>query len=252
MSHGAITEAIDRVGPRGELKFTLADIPFDELLLHLHTARFTGLVEVGAGDDRDRVFLREGSVVGLRPPAASDRSSLREGLLALKLMAPDAIDAVTDGARDGLQMGEKLVESGRVTADELDRAVEEQARRRLFSVYDRAEAPVRLAEGLDRLAHFHAVYVDVRPAIAFGMVVRSGPGRKQAMLQKVRNKSVRLVAPYDETRNGYGLPPPVLLALRELAEGVTMNGDIGLPGLSSSETAGVLLLFDRMSLLKIG
>ncbi len=251
MSHSAIIGAIEGMGPGGEVSCTLADIPFDELLLHLHMARFTGLVEVGTGAERDRAFLREGAVVGVRPPAASDQASLREGLLALKLLPPDAIDAASEVARDGLELGEGLVASGLLTTEELDRAVEEQARRRLFSVYERTDAPVRVAEGLERLAHFHAVYVDVRPAIAFGMVARSSPARKQAMLAKVRERRVRLVAPYDEKRNGYGLPPPVLLALRELAQGVAMNGDIGLPGLSSAETAGVLLLFDRMSLLRI-
>lgn len=251
MSHGAIIAAIQRMRPRGELSFSLADIPFDELLLHLHVARFTGLVEVGAAQDKDRAFLREGAVVGLRPPRSVDQKSLKEGLLALKLLTADAIDATMDIASDGLELGESLVAAGLLTTEELDRAVEEQARRRLFSVYERAEAPVRIAEGLERLAHFHAVYVDVRPAIAFGMVVRSAPARKQAMLAKVRDRSVRLVAPYDERRNGYGLPPPVLLALRELEKGVSMNGDIDLPGLSAAETAGVLLLFDRMSLLKI-
>ena len=108
-----------------------------------------------------------------------------------------------------------------------------------------------MCQGIERLAHFHAVYVDIRPAIAFGTVVRAAPSRKQAMLQKVRGKRVRLVAPYDEQRNGYGFPPPVLLALQDLALGVSLDGDIALPGLSTSETAGVLLLFDRMSLLRI-
>ncbi len=237
--------------PAGKKTFDLADIPFDEVLLSLHEGRFTGVLEVGKGAELDRIFLSEGSVVGLRPRPSVDRRLLVEAFSSLKLASAEAVAAAMDEAKDGLALGRQLVEAGLVEADHLDKAVEEQARRRLFALYEVEREDVRVKEGLDHLKNFHAVGVDVRPVISFGMVVRSSIDRKREMIDKVRGKTVRLVAPYDEQRNGYGLPPPVLLALRDLAEGVTFNGEIALPTLKPSETAGVLLLLDRMSLLKV-
>lgn len=126
------------------------------------------------------------------------------------------------------------------------------ARRRLLQLYERPESPVWVREGLDRLAGFQPTWVDVRPVIAFGLVVKAAPVRKQAILADTFGKRVRLVAPYDERRNGYGLPPPVLHAMRLLAaDGVVFDGATRLPGLDASTTAGLLLLLHRMSLLRL-
>jgi hypothetical protein len=252
MGEAAVTVSLSSLPPGGQTRFSLLDVPFDEVLLSLHVGRFTGVVEVGTGPEVDRVFLREGAVVGLRARPSVDRALLLDSLQALKLASPEAAAAAMDDAPDGLALGQHLIDAGLVSANDLDRAAEEAARRRLFAIYDDDTQPVRVAQGMERLAHFHPVFVDVRPAIAFGMVVRAGDDRKIAMVEKVRGRTVQLVAPYDESRNGYGLPPPVLLALRDLSRGVTLNGgDVLLPGLSASETAGVLLLLDRMSLLKL-
>ena len=71
------------------------------------------------------------------------------------------------------------------------------------------------------------------------------------MVHKVRGRMVRILTPYDERRNSYGLPPPVVAALRSLERGFRMVGTVALPGLSSEETAGLLLLLDRMALLRV-
>jgi hypothetical protein len=107
-------------------------------------------------------------------------------------------------------------------------------------------------QGLDKLAHFHPTHVDLRPAIAYGIVVRADPARKAEIAQSAAFKRVRLVAPYDEKRNSYGLPPPVLVAMRSLSkEPVVFDSVPSLPGLSPDTTAGLLLLLQRMSLVAV-
>ena len=99
-----------------------------------------------------------------------------------------------------------------VPAPELDRAAAEQARRRLFQVFDLGACEAVIREGIDRLAHFLPTYVDLRPAIAFGMVVRSSRARRGELRDRLANRRVKVLAPYDEKRNGYGLPPALLAA----------------------------------------
>lgn len=252
MHEPSLQEALDAVPPGGALTTTLADHPLDELLFTLHTRRFTGAMRVG--DPMDRVFLREGVVVGLKPPPAADVEGLGATLVQLKLLSREALAAVREDCdpADGVALARAVLDAALLSPDAVTRATEEHARRRLFGLYESpSETEVELRAGLESMAHFNPIYLDVRPAIAFGMVVRADPERKRALAERVRGRRVGLLAPYDERRNSYGLPPPVLMALRDLAKGVRMQPDGALPGLSQSETAGVLLLFERMSLLTV-
>jgi hypothetical protein len=248
----SLQEALDDVPAGGALTATLGDQPLDELLFTLHTGRFTGALRVGR--PADRVYLREGAVVGLVPPPKQDVEGLAATLVQLKLLSRETLAAVWEDCapEDGVALVRALLDAALLSPDAVTRATEEHARRRLFALYDRPpETEVELRSGLESLAHFNPVYLDVRPAIAFGMVVRADADRKAALAERVRGRRVGLLAPYDERRNSYGLPPPVLLALRDLAKGVRMQADGALPGLSPAETAGVLLLFERMSLLTV-
>jgi hypothetical protein len=149
-------------------------------------------------------------------------------------------------------LGQRLLQKKLLDEATLQRACAEQARRRLFSLYDRLGAIVLLREGIHRLARFHATYVDVRPAIAYGCVVKAAPWRKREMSEKAANRRARLIAPYDESRNAWGLPPPALIAVRKLSnETVELEQKPCLPGLTQDTTAGLLLLLDRMSLLSL-
>ena len=254
MTETSVLEALRALPPGGELVLAPSDVPLDEVLLCLHMGRFTGALWLGHPPQQvDRVFLRGGAVVGLLPRRTADTPLLAEVLVAMKLVSREALAAALEegGDEDGVVFGQRLKESELVAAPDLDRAFEEQARRRLFQLYDLPEEPIRVREGIERLAHFHPTGVDVRPAIAFGMVVRSSTERRQAVLARLAGRAVRLVAPYDEKRNGYGLPPPVLIALRDLAAGVHLGPEPKLVGLSTPETAGLLLFLEQMGLLAV-
>lgn len=253
MQGSSIQEALAELPTGGALNLSVRDIPLDELLFTLHTGRFTGAMRVVDGDAPDRIYFREGAVVGLAPSPRHDVEPLAELLVQMKLLSDEALGAVWDDGppEDGVALNRVLLDSGLLGPEDINRAAEEHARRRLFTLYDAPSADVELRAGLESLAHFNPIYLDVRPAISFGMVVRADSDRKATMARRVRGRSVRLVVPYDERRNSYGLPPPVLIALRDLARGTRLQTDVKLPGLSASETAGVLMLFDRMSLLQV-
>lgn len=253
MSAPSLSEALASLPMGGVLTLSLQDIPLDELLFRLHTGRFTGALSVHAGTAPDRIYFREGVAVGVVPDPEQDVARYGQLLVQMKLLSQETLSAVWAdfGPEDGVALERVLLENELLTAQQLTRGAEEHARRRLFALYDFPEAQIEVRSGLESLAHFSPIYLDVRPAIAFGLVVRADADRKGRLAQQVQGRRVRLLAPYDEGRNSYGLPPPVLLALRDLAEGVHMRQDVRLPGLSASETAGVLLLFQRMSLLTV-
>jgi len=237
----------------GVLSLSLRDVPLDELLFSLHTGRFTGALWVYAGASPDRIYFREGVAVGVVPDPEQDVAPYGQLLVQMKLLSQETLSAVwADMApSDGVALERALLDNELLTAEQINRGAEEHARRRLFALYDSPDVDVELKTGLESLAHFSPIYLDVRPAIAFGLVVRADADRKAQLASRVVGKKVGLLAPYDERRNSYGLPPPVLLALRDLAQGVNLRQDVRLPGLSASETAGVLLLLERMSLLTV-
>lgn len=232
----------------------LEDFPLDELLLDLHVRRFTGHLQVGRPDGADDIFFQGGVVVGMRVRPRVDRLLLYQVLIQLHL-CDEAELAVLARARpsDGVEVCRVLIERGLVTPEDVGRAVETQARRRLVQLYELDPTePLVVNNGLDALSHFHPIHLDIRPTIAFGFVMRAGPERTRALLSRLAGRRVRILVPYDEHRNSYGLPPPVMAALRPLAEGVELEDEAPhLPGLSPAESAGVLLLFERMRLLKV-
>lgn len=253
MPPSSVEDALRTLKPEAEARFTLRDIPLEELLLTFHEIRFTGAVDVGALPEVDRVFFREGAVVGLQPYQHHDAQLLGGILVEMKRLQREDLDAVLSDrtVTDGVLLGQRLLSRGLIDEDTLNRACAEQARRRLFHLYDHAEAPVLVREGIQRLARFFPTWVDVRPAIAYGMVMRSATEKKRAMAARAAYQRARIVAPYDEKRNSYGLPPPVLQGMRMLAEGVTFEGVPSLPGLGTEMTAGLLVLLERMSLLQL-
>lgn len=237
---------------RGEpLGFGLGEIPLEELLLRLHVSRFTGSFELGVPGGRDHLFFREGGLVGMRAHPEVDRPLLHRVLGQLGLLTRIQLSVFPDQEfPDGVTLARALIERGLVSQNGITRAVEEQVRRRLFQLYDLDPATPCVVElGLDTMAYFHPVHVDVRPAISFGFVMRSDAERREELAQRMLGRRVRLIGGYDEQRNSYGLPPPVLLAMRSLCEGLDLGETPSLSGLSAHESLGLLLLLDRMSLL---
>ncbi len=251
MDLGRLLAALEALAPEDELGFSFGELPFDELLLTLHRRRFTGVVELGTPPEVDRLFLREGAMVGLLARPSVELQQLGNVIVQLKILSREMLGATLDEdpSAGGVELAQRLVESALVAREDMDRALEEHGRRRLFSLYDLGPEPVLVREGFDRLAHFHPIAVDVRPAIAFGMVARSSPQRRREALRRLASRRVRMQTPYDERRNTYGFPPPILAALRDLARGVTFGLEPSLPGLA--EGAGLLLFLERMSLLQL-
>lgn len=251
MDVGAFSDAVGR--PGSDIRTTLSEVALDELLFAVHTGRFTGAVRLGGLPEADRLCFRDGAFVGMRPRPSVDGAGLQAALLSLRLLSRATLAALTDdGPCPPKALAKVLVEHRMVTAADLQRAIDEHTRRRLFALYDLPPAtPVRALQGLDHVAEFWPVSIDVRPVVAFGVVARANAFRRAAMMDKVKGRTVRLQSPYDETRNSYGLPPPILYALKSLQRGVSLDRSDSLPGLSVEETAGVLLLLDRMALLHI-
>jgi hypothetical protein len=93
--------------------------------------------------------------------------------------------------------------------------------------------------------------IDILPAVAYGLVMRSDDARRRAVLAYVAHRHVQIVSPYDEQRNRCGLPPPLLAGARVLAEGHVFGAEPCLPELAPDTTGGLLLLFQRMSILRV-
>lgn len=253
MTRASISEILLGFRDNPVLELSLADHPLDEVLFGLHTQRFTGAMRVGPDVDYDRLYFREGAVVGLMPPDARGVALLCEVIPQLRILDGGQLEGFVRASqpKDVLELGQALVQAGWLTSDALDRAMDEMARHRLFALYSENQTRIRLLEGIEKLAYFHPIHVDVRPAVAFGTVVKPDPAQHTEMVQRFLGKRVRLTVPYDENRNSYGLPPPVLIALRDLARGVKLGVPPRLPTLSERQTIGVLRLFDRMSLLSV-
>lgn len=243
-------DALRRLSAGAQVTFALFEEPLDEILFALHSSRFTGTLRLGEASREDRVCFREGAVVGMAAVTAADARGLLHILEEMKLIWPDDLGPQARAAEDAFALGSVLLRDGTLTHEDLRRAAEEHARRRLLTLYDRPNVLVRVQEGLRSLSRFLPIYVDIRPAIAFGTVVRADGIRKESMRRKVADRHVSLVAPYEERRNSYGLPPSLFVALRALANGMSFTREVQLPGLSCSDSLGILLLFDRMSMLR--
>lgn len=271
MARGRISERLEALEPNETMRFPLAVLPFAELLVILQAERFTGCLGLRPGGQTpppefsrtargraslaagaDLIFLREGSAVGLERAGPAGARDLAHILFKHGALDRAELDAFGDGLPDALALVRELESRRMVQRTELDRAVAEHARKRLFARAGDTSAMADLQCGIDALAHFHPVHIDLRPAIAYGMVVHGSPAEKRAQMTHVRGRFARLVAPYHAERNAHALPPPVLRALERLGDGVLFDPEQPkLPGLSWGDTAGVLLLMDRLGLLEV-
>lgn len=255
MGVSSLDEVLRTLEPRGEVRFALGDVPIDELLLTLHETRFTGVVELGREAQADRVIMRGGKVLDAVPTRFLHVKLLADVLRELRLVSGDELRRVleSDAAMDGETFGRRLVARRLLTPEALREAIHEQALRRLFYLYDHSGGPALIRQGLPPVAPVDALPVDILPAVAYGVVVRANPRRRQAMLAFAAHKRVRIVPGYDTTRNRCGLPEPLLGAAGRLSQRAVVFGAAPcITGLTPDTTAGLLLLFQRISLLEIG
>jgi serine/threonine protein kinase len=250
-SYRPFEQALRTLAKGAELSFSLRQLPLEEALMILHESRFTGTLDLGGEPDHDLIYFRGGIVVGISPNRKLDAQLLGNALIDLKAISADALEMIPRGLKDldAALLGRYLIQRGLIDQAGLERAQIEQARRRLYRLFERKDAIGNIREGLDQLKDFFPTMVDIRPVIAFGMVVCSDLDRKNQTVQRLRNRRVRMAMPYDEARNAYGLPSPIMEAVRELPFGVRLGPMPMLKGLDPMTTAGVLLLFDRAGLL---
>jgi hypothetical protein len=250
-----LDQVLRSLEPRGEVSFSLADIPIDELLLTLHETRFSGTVELGRPAHADRVIFKGGKILDAFPYRFLHVKLLAEILLEVRAVSSSALRQIIeeDALLDGDLLGRRLLARGLLSPQRLREVNHEQARRRLFYLYDHSGGPALIRQGAPRQAPLDLQPVDLFPAVAYGIVVRAHPRRRQAMLAFAANKRARLVTPYDVARNRWGLPPPLLEGTQILSGEAYHFGALpALPGLNADTTAGLLLLFHRMSLLELG
>lgn len=253
--------------PSGErLRFSLGTAPAGELLLAAHTGRFTGCLQLLPGRIDPRIsmqrrrelppgtellFFREGSCVGYEELGPEGTEAVRRHLSdAGRLDASET--AAFARVRSVRQLALELGGRGLVDRAVLDGAVRGRALERLFLRGGDTESTVGVDPGLEALLEFHPVYVDVRPAIAFALVSHARAADKRAQLARAAGRRARLVAPYDERRNAYGLPEAILEAVRALGgDGVSFGAAPALGGLSEGDLAGLLYFLDRVGLLEL-
>jgi hypothetical protein len=250
----SLDQVLRSLEPNSEVSFSLADFPLDEVLLVLHETRFSGETQIGLPPEVDRLEFRDGKLIALTPNRFQHVALMVSILVEMRATGGDALRAVVeeDATMDGALFGKKLINRSMVDRETWERASFEAARRRLFQLYDLVGAQTVIYRS-DSVERSDATAIDVLPAIAYGIVVRAVPARRQAMLAFAAHKVVRLLAAYDLDRNRCGLPPALLEAVKHLmGEGVTFGSVPNLPGLTPDTTAGILLLFQRMSLLAFG
>lgn len=248
----SLEEILTRLEPRGEARLGVGDFPLDEVLLLLHETRFSGSVEIGRVGGADRLSLRGGHVLDVAPPRFLHVKLLTEVLVELGFVSGGEIRSVleADAALDGELLGLRLAARALVTHAQLREAVHEQSRRRLFDLYDHHTGEIVVRRDQPKTSVIDPLGVDVLPAVAYGIVVRASPRRRQAMLAFAAGKRVTLTVDYDAARNRCGLPPPLLEATKLLSTAPVTLGPVPcLPGLAPDSTAGLLLLFMRLSLL---
>ncbi len=255
MGSVSLDQILRSLEPRGEVRFALGDVPVDELLLTLHETRFTGVVELGRPQHSDKVWMKGGRVLDVAPSRFLHVKLLADVLRDLDFVPGGVLHRMIeeDAAADGEGLVRRLVSRGIITHSQLKEAVHEQARRRLFFLYDHSGGPAIVRQGLPRTGPIDADPVDLMPAVAYGIVVRAHPRRRQAMLAYAANKLARLHALYDVERNRCGLPSPLLEAAGALSRAPVVLGPVPcLEGLTPETTAGILLLFQRISMLELG
>ena len=255
MSAPSLDQILRALSLGGEVRLSARSVPLDELLMTLNETRFGGLVEIGEGADLDTIVFREGRVIDVRAVPHLSVQLLCRLIMEHDLCEREVLrDAVAlDPFQSVAQLGGRLLSVHAMNREALAKVWTEQARRRLFYLYERADQPVRLrrVEVPPPPNELELSSIDILPAVAYGLVMRSDDARRRAVLAYVAHRHVQIVSPYDEERNRCGLPPPLLAGARVLASGHVFGAEPCLPDLAPDTTGGLLLLFQRMSILRV-
>jgi len=188
----------------------LAVTPLAEILATIHRYQVPGVVSVTREKRTRRIFVEDGLVVF----AASNEKDLD---LASYLIKQGALDAETAReaearrARDGLRMGQVLLQMGVVTPERLNTAIAGQIREIVFDTIDWDAGDVRFEIGARRTADFVRVELPILEVLVAGI----------RHAENVRRLVKRLGSAVTLLEKSGGPPPPLFSeAERRLYEAV--------------------------------
>ena len=232
----------------------LADISLADILLGMHVERFTGVIELSQPAEQQIFFLHQGQLVGGELRGEGGRDQLLSHLIQYKLVDTEDARGFQSLTETQLELISLLFEQRILTREQVDRAVIESIRRQIFALVPRSNLTIEISTGDDQLVSFHPVVIDLRPIIAFGVVAHSRVAERQMFIERISGRTFHIQMPYNKERNVLGLPPPVVAATSKLVEEgfEALTRPFVLPGLGEQETLGLLMLFDKMGLLREG
>jgi len=146
----------------------LAATPLAEILATIHRYRVPGVVTASREKRTRRVFVEDGLVIF----AASNEAEMGLASFLLKqgtLDADTAREAEARRARDGLRMGQVLLQMGVVTPERLNIAIAGQIRELLFDTIDWDAGEVRFEIGVRRTADFVRVDLPIPEVLLEGI-----------------------------------------------------------------------------------
>jgi len=251
----AFDEIIRTLPANGEMKVTLSDIPLDELLITFHETRFTGRVWIQFKEDRDELRFRRGQILRVIPGEKVHLRHLHTSLLELGLVDKSTFEAqhLADARLSAPDLLDCFVLRRLIDLEDVKKVHYELAQRRLLELFDLVESEVVVENSFDAPEDAESILLSPLPAVAYGLVARASPARRQAMLAFAANRFAKLNVSYDSARNRLGLPEVFVTAVDRLStRGIYFGAQPCLPGLTPEDTAGLLLLFRRMGLLNLG
>lgn len=225
---------------RGDLSVT----PLAEILATIHRYRVPGIVSVTRGKRVRRLFVDEGLVVY----AASNEKELGLASFLLRqgsLDAETAREAEARQARDGLRMGQVLLQMGVVTPERLNGAIAGQIREILLGALEWDSGDVVFEVGPRRGADFVPANLPI-PAVLLEAIRRTGDvkrlvgrlGSAATVLEKISGPPLSLFEPSE--RRFY-----------ETVDGKTTLRDLCARGPGSeAENARLLYAFFCLGLLR--
>jgi uncharacterized protein DUF4388 len=222
----------------------LAVTPLAEILATIHRYGVPGVVDITRGKRTRRIFVEDGLVVF----AASNEKDLDLASYLLKQRALDpetAREAEARRARDGLRMGQVLLQMGVVTPERLNTAISGQIRAIVFDTIDWDAGDVRFEIGARRTADFVRVELPIPEVLVGGI-------RRAVNVRRLVKRLGSAVTVLEKT----GGPPPALFSEAERRFYESVDGKRSLQQLCAhgpaalAENARTLYAFYCLGLLR--
>ena len=151
-----------------EYRGDLAVTPLPEILATVHRYRVPGIMSLSREGRMRRIFLEDGLVVFA---ASNEREDgLETFLLRRGLLEPEAArEAQARRVRDGLRLGQVLLQMGVLTPERLNQAVLEQVREVLWGAFEWDAGEVLFEVGSRRGGEFVRIDLPIPAAILEGI-----------------------------------------------------------------------------------